>query len=285
MGTMHTCQVFAVAAVVAVVSAGQAPVCAGQLPLDPFRETGQSVTPAYEGWYPNPDGTFSLSFGYFNRNTAEVIDIPVGRDNVIQLGDTKSGQPTHFLTGRHWGVFTLTVPADFGDQRVVWTLTSNGETFAIPGHLQNDWLIDALHDPASGNRPPTIRFGPDGPEGQGPAGVMVGPRAVPVDAPLRLTVWGRDDLIRRPTDIPYGPPDRPAMTLTWVKHQGPGEVRFSEPLVEIDTASGEGATTATFDEPGDYVLRVVVNDYSGVEHAGHAQCCWTNGFVLVHVTR
>ncbi len=278
----HTCQVLAVAA---VVSAGLAPASAGQLPLDPFRETGQSVTPAYEGWYPNSDGTFSLSFGYFNRNTAEVIHIPVGRDNFIQSGDAKRGPPTHFLTGRHWGVFTVTVPADFGDQRVVWTLTSNGETFAIPGHLHNDWLIDALHDPASGNRPPTIRFGLDGPEGQGPAGVIVGPRAVPVDAPLRLTVWGRDDLIRRPTDIPYGPPDRPAMTLTWVKHQGPGEVRFSEPIVEIDTASGEGATTATFDEPGDYVLRVVVNDYSGVEHAGHAQCCWTNGFVLVHVTR
>ena len=281
-GMTHTCQVLAVAA---VVSAGLAPASAGQLPLDPFRETCQSVTPAYEGWYPNSDGTFSLSFGYFNRNTAEVIHIPVGRDNFIQSGDAKRGPPTHFLTGRHWGVFTVTVPADFGDQRVVWTLTSNGETFAIPGHLHNDWLIDALHDPASGNRPPTIRFGLDGPEGQGPAGVIVGPRTVPVDAPLRLTVWGRDDLIRRPTDIPYGPPDRPAMTLTWVKHQGPGEVRFSEPIVEIDTASGEGATTATFDEPGDYVLRVVVNDYSGVEHAGHAQCCWTNGFVLVHVTR
>ena len=282
---MQTRRVFAVVVGVTVAGANLASVRAGQLPLDPFRETGQSVTPAYEGWYPNPDGTFSLSFGYFNRNTTEVIDIPVGRDNVIQSGDAKSGQPTHFLTGRHWGVFTVTVPADFGDQRVVWTLTSNGETFAIPGHLHNDWLIDALHDPASGNRPPTIRFGLDGPEGQGPAGVIVGPRAVPLDAGLRLTVWGRDDLIRRPTDIPYGPPDRPAMTLTWVKHQGPGEVHFSEPIVEIDTARGEGATTATFHEPGDYVLRVVVNDYSGVEHAGHAQCCWTNGFVLVHVTR
>ena len=282
---MQTRRVFAVVVGVTVAGANLASVRAGQLPLDPFRETGQSVTPAYEGWYPNPDGTFSLSFGYFNRNTTEVLDIPVGRENVVEPGDTNHGQPTHFRTGRHWGVFTVRVPADFGDQRVVWTLTSNGETFAIPGHLHNDWLIDALHDPASGNVPPTIRFDPVGPAGQGPAGLTVGPRAVTVGAPLRLTVWGRDDLIRRPTDIPFGPPDRPAMTMTWVKHQGPGKVSFSEPSIAIDDASGETTTTATFHEPGDYVVRVAVNDYSGVEHAGHAQCCWTNGFVKVHVTR
>ena len=75
------------------------------------------------------------------------------------------------------------------------------------------------------------------------------------------------------------------MTMTWVKHQGPGTVSFSEPSIAIDDASGETTTTATFHEPGDYVVRVAVNDYSGVEHAGHAQCCWTNGFVKVHVTR
>ena len=246
---------------------------------------GQSVSASFEGWYPNPDGTRNLVFGYFNRNTTEVLDIPVGRDNLVEPGDANHGQPTHFRTGRHWGVFTVRVPADFGDQRVVWTLTSNGETFAIPGHLHNDWLIDALHDPASGNVPPTIRFDPVGPAGQGPTGLTVGPRAVTVGAPLRLTVWGRDDLIRRPTDIPFGPPDRPAMTMTWVKHQGPGPVSFSEPSIAIDDASGETTTTATFHEPGDYVVRVAVNDYSGVEHAGHAQCCWTNGFVKVHVTR
>lgn len=266
---------------VAVSSLGVAG--AGQLPLDPFRETGQSVTPAYEGWYPNPDGTFTLSFGYFNRNTEQVIDVPVGPENIVAQGDVTQNQPTHFLAGRHWGVFTVTVPADFGDQRVVWTLTSNGETFDIPGHLQNDWLIDALRDEASGNVPPSIRFEPTGPEGDGPAGLTTA-RTVAVGAPLRLTVWGRDDLVRRPTDIPYAPPDRPAMTMTWVKHQGAGNVRFSEPEGEIGEARGKTMTTATFDAAGDYVLRVVVHDYSGVEHAGHAQCCWTNGYVTVRVT-
>ena len=36
--------------------------------------SGQSVTPAYEGWFPNADGTFSLSFGYFNRNYETIIE-------------------------------------------------------------------------------------------------------------------------------------------------------------------------------------------------------------------
>jgi hypothetical protein len=30
---------------------------------------------------------------------------------------------------------------------------------------------------------------------------------------------------------------------------------------------------------------VRANDASGVANAGHAQCCWTNGFVKVTVTR
>ena len=42
-GTMHTHRIFAVVVGVAVAGASLVVVCAGQLPLDPFRETGQSV--------------------------------------------------------------------------------------------------------------------------------------------------------------------------------------------------------------------------------------------------
>ena len=56
-------------------------------------------------------------------------------------------------------------------------------------------------------------------------------------------------------------------------------------LGEVPTEGGSMTTAATFDAPGDYVLRVRANDASGVSGAGHAQCCWTNGFVNVTVTR
>ena len=49
--------------------------------LAPVRPSGQTVTPVYEGWYRNADGTYSLSFGYYNRNTSEVLSIPAGTDN------------------------------------------------------------------------------------------------------------------------------------------------------------------------------------------------------------
>ena len=40
--------------------------------------------------------------------------------------------------------------------------------------------------------------------------------------------------------------------------------------------------TATFDAPGDYMLRVQANDESG-EGGGGFQCCWTNTYVKVTV--
>ena len=62
----------------------------GHAQTQPFRDVpvprarGQSVTPAFEGWYPNPDSTFSLSWGYMNRNYDERLDIPVGANNRIE---------------------------------------------------------------------------------------------------------------------------------------------------------------------------------------------------------
>jgi hypothetical protein len=34
------------------------------LPFDPSRERGTSITPAYEGWFTNPYGSFSMLLGY-----------------------------------------------------------------------------------------------------------------------------------------------------------------------------------------------------------------------------
>ena len=38
------------------------------------REVGGPVIPIFEGWFPNPDGTYQLCFGYFNTNTIETFD-------------------------------------------------------------------------------------------------------------------------------------------------------------------------------------------------------------------
>src|SRR5580700_4124142 len=84
------------------------------LPAEPAHESGTSVTGAFEGWFKNPDGTFSLLLGYFNRNGKEELDIPIGPNNHIDPGGPDRGQPTHFLTGRQWGMFAVKVPSNFG---------------------------------------------------------------------------------------------------------------------------------------------------------------------------
>ena len=253
---------------------------AAQVPLGIRTASGLTVTPAYEGWYQNADGTFSLSFGYYNRNFEEIVDIPVGPGNQIEPAAFDGRQPTRFHTRRHWGVFTVTVPADFGDQAVVWTIDFRGERYAIPGTLHIDWQIDALEGEAgSGNTPPVLAFSEGGVEGAGPAGIWSDPIEASAGTPVAVAVWARDDgsgaFVRE---------GEPQVALTWFKHQGPGDVTFTEATGQVPVSGGMMMTTATFTEPGEYVLRVRANDASGVSGAGHAQCCWTNGFLRVNIT-
>ena len=262
-----------------------------QLPLTTPKASGQTVSPVYEGWYKNPDGTFTLSFGYYNRNAAEVVEVPIGPDNFITPGDRNQGQPSSFQPRRHWGVFGVKVPADFGKKEVLWTLKFRGASYAIPGTLHENWQIDALEGEAgSGNTPPVLKFSEKGAEGRGPAGVTAGPMAATTAQPLAITVWASDDG-RSPTAARAAAAGAaagrgaavPQVQLAWFKHQGPGAVTF-KPATGRAAASGEQMTTqASFSAAGDYIVRVRANDSSGVAGAGHAQCCWTNGFVKVTV--
>ena len=94
-----------------------------RLPLAPVLPKGDEVAPFFEGWYRNDDGTFTLSFGFFNLNSQQVLDIPLGPDNFIEPAEFDGAQPTHFPVRprRDRGVFHVTVPASYedGEQAVV----------------------------------------------------------------------------------------------------------------------------------------------------------------------
>ena len=105
---------------------------------------GQSVSPAYEGFEVNPDGSYNLLFGYMNRNWEEELDIPVGSENYFSPGPADRGQPTHFLPRRNRFTFKVRVPADFGDQELVWTLVSQGEERRAYATLRQDLLVDNM---------------------------------------------------------------------------------------------------------------------------------------------
>src|SRR5689334_24388221 len=159
--------------------------------MEPPHDSGQSVTPAFEGWFANPDGTYSILYGYFNRNMKEELDIPIGPENRIEPGGPDQGQPTHFLTRRQWGVFTVTVPKDFGTKKLTWTLTANGMTTVVPASLDLLWEINPFKD-ATANTPPFIGFAATGPFVQGPRGQSISVTST-VGSPFPLTVWVADD--------------------------------------------------------------------------------------------
>jgi hypothetical protein len=258
---------------------------------EPPHESGQAITAAFEGWYPNADGSKTILVGYYNRNMKEVLDIPVGPNNHVDPGGPDRGQPTHFLTGRQWGIFSITVPKDFGeDKKITWTIVSNGKTTAVPVHVNPLYVISPFKD-ATSNTPPFIGFEDAGPFLQGPPRMIAKTLTTAPQDPLPLAVFVADDANIPPSFAAFAKM-LPTVTVTWSKFRGPGDVTFAnvKPKVEKTefkppppaTYTGKAATTATFSEPGEYILEVTANDLSGVGGGGF-QCCWTTAQVKVTV--
>jgi hypothetical protein len=132
--------------------------------------SGQAVSPAYEGWIHNADGTVTMYFGYMNTNWMQEFDVPIGPDNAIEPGGPDQGQPTHFYPRRSPFLFTIKVPKELGGKELVWTLTTNGRTEHAYASLKTDYQIDnqvistevggdfgSLRDELRTNIPPELR--------------------------------------------------------------------------------------------------------------------------------
>ncbi len=160
--------------------------------LEPLGTTGEAVYPAFEGWGPLKDGTNALLIGYFNRNK-EPIEVPIGPDNRIEPGGPDYGQPTHFLSGRQWGMFSIVVPKDFGTKKLTWTLNANGHTSTVQFWMNPPYWIDFFKNGANGNEPPRIKLSSNGPELIGPPREkFVQTLTATVGQPLELTAWAAD---------------------------------------------------------------------------------------------
>ncbi len=244
-------------------------------------DSGQDIQPVFEGWSRVPNGSFDLYFGYLNRNWVQQLHVPIGPDNNIQPAGPDRGQPTFFETRTHRKVFTVNVPSDFGKKELIWTLTVNGKTRSVYGHLRADWEITPDGGSAGGtkttkeartNKPPTITLAPVGPV-RLPAGTatlvatvsddgLPTPRgqikaAVGQETPPALSGGEKS-----PTNVPWlegQQAKRPdGLTVNWIVFRGPAGVRF-DPAYARPT-DGKTTTTATFAEPGEYVLRGAAQD-------------------------
>lgn len=226
---------------------------------------GQAVVPVFEGWIPNPDGTFSLLFGFFNRNWEEIVFLPVGPDNRIEPGGPDRGQPTVFTPRRGRNLFEIVVPKDFGKKDIVWTLTTRGRTERAFGSLVPQSVLtrrmalaggvlganatagdDDTGDERSPNQPPTVTIDP------------VRPLTQSDRATLAVSIT--DDGLATNRLVP-GPA---RMRVHWSTFRGPAAVTFEPPGSDLSNPKGgQTMTTATFAAPGAYVLRATVTDVGG----------------------
>ncbi len=235
--------------------------------VEPLGASGESVYPAFEGWGPTKDGSSVFLIGYFNRNKEQSIDVPVGPDNRIEPGGPDYGQPTHFHTGRQYGVFAIPIPKDFGTKKLTWTLTANGQTSTVTFWANPQYWIDFYKNLANGNEPPRIKFSSTGTELIGPPrDRFVQELTGTVGQPVPLMLWAAD---QPPTNASEATPPGGGAGAGREPQARPGA---SEPLPAIiggrvfsggltPPAGGGAGAAAAREARGD--IRVVWKKYRG----------------------
>jgi hypothetical protein len=236
---------------------------------------GQNVSPAFEGWEQNADGSFNFLFGYMNRNWEEELDVPVGPENAIEPGGPDQGQPTHFLPRRNRFVFRVRVPKDWGEKEMVWTLTTRGKTEKAYASLKADYFVDDVVIASetgalgAGTSSPEVRSNkrPDVKLAQKTPDARVG-------EPIELVAWVTDDGIPKrpaptatqaaaaaraqnasptaPRNPILNPPSRitvgkrTGLHLSWFVYRGAGTVRFDPMQIKVweDTRAGANSPWA-----------------------------------------
>ena len=225
------------------------------------RDRGQDVSPTFDGWVTNPDGSYSIYFGYLNRNSAEDIYIPIGPDNAVDgAAGPDRGQPTFFYPGQQWWAYRSSYrkgvaerPADLVDAEITWS-NERGEG-VVAGEYEVDSvlvgmnatdrvLFSNLSEPDTNNVPPSISV-------SAPA-----PRMIGSSQRRRRSRSPQSTTGGRQATIPST-----GVRFRWRVYRGPARVLFNPETTRTPSPSpAKNQTTVTFSEPGDYRLRVTASD-------------------------
>jgi hypothetical protein len=267
---------------------------AGGLALAPARaqvvQADNNITPVYEGWLRNDDGSFDLVFGYFNRDWDKELTIPAGPNNRMEPGGPDQGQPTHFFPRRNRFVFTVRVPKDFGTKEIVWTVTSRGRTDSAYGTLKNDYVLDETVIMSNIGAGGALSILPDMVGNKAPALTIDGAksRTAKVGEAVELAAVATDDGKPNKRNMPSTlgssyilPQTANGLRLSFFVYRGAGgAVTFDPPQTKVweDTRDGGGSpwsagwvvpavpadntwrARATFAEAGTYVIRALAHD-------------------------
>jgi hypothetical protein len=271
---------------------------------------GLPVIPVMEGWYDNEDGSVTISFGYHNRNSEGVLLVPLGENNRIEPAEFDGVQPSFFDRGRHTGIFTITLPEARRDESVWWHIkTGENDLYKVPGRTASEaYQLDRRPRP-QGSVSPLVWFDEEGERSFGPDGIITElGDPVPVGSKETLIVHAADPSERDANDPRFQEPV--ALRVNFAVHQGPAVVEFARhettqipeppdmslerpgrppppPPGPEDVHLLEGAGTAqvyaTFTEPGQYLLRIQVDNWAAPDSSEADQCCWTNVYQRINV--
>jgi hypothetical protein len=252
--------------------------------------TVSNITPVYEGWLPNADGSFTLLFGYMNREWSGETYIPLGANNSMEPGGPDLGQPTNFFPRRNRFAFQVRVPKDFGNKEIVWTLTSRGKTEKAYGTLKPDYVLDDTSIMSNIGTGGGLSTTPDMVGNKAPVLKLESPKSVTakVGEPVSLAALVTDDGKPNRKDMPAQlggnymlPATANGLRLSFYTYRGPGTaVTFDPVQTEVweDTRDGghspwsagfktppvpagnRWTATATFSQPGTYVVRALAHD-------------------------
>jgi hypothetical protein len=267
------------------------------LPSSPKLAFGGTISPAYDGWFDNADGSRTFMMGYYSRNWENAIEVPIGPNNHFEPGEPDRGQPTHFMPNRNFGMFTVTVPKG-STEKLWWVLTVNGVTQRVPMSSTPDYNMTPQRSSEEGpdgryNVPAKLRFAENGPTFQMPLATQANAmqRVAIVGEPMTIDFWVDDDALHSSgSNAPLGEHEK-LIELVVNKYRGPGKVvvgKGHETLTVLrggrpgEPYSARGSTTVTFEKPGEYQIHVTANDMSG-PGGGAAGCCWTTGLIKVSV--
>lgn len=244
--------------------------------------SGQDVVPIYEGWERVPDGSFDMVFGYMNRNHVEELSIPVGAQNGFEPGLPDRGQPAYFYPRENHFIFRVNVPKTWEKNReLIWTITAHGKTNKARGTLLDFWEIDRKNEVANNgggvqisnaliakDQPPVIAINP---VARATAGTPVTISAAVTDdgipaAPIKPRAPRNVDPSLRgappsPVNVPLPqrPRPLPGLSVLWTVYRGPGQATF-DPEGYSAVKDGKVQASATFTQPGTYVIRAWASD-------------------------
>jgi len=252
-------------------------------------------------------------FGYMNENWEQQPFVDIGDNNFFSPGEPDQGQPTNFFPRRNRFTFEVSVPADWGDRELVWTLNVNGVEAKAYGTLKPDYLVDNM---VIASETGSLGIGVSSPESRSnipPVLTIQGDevRTAEVGEAITLVVQLEDDGLprsrtgstRSESDLlraMFRAPQKPtvnkinALHMSWNVYRGEGGVTFDPPQTKVweDTRvsanspwgslwlppeipdDGMVEVTATFDEPGTYTLWVRADD-GGL---------YADGYITVNVT-